>query len=65
MTQEEAQPRIVAEWEAWLKREGRIHPTGTDGLIFFSYLQREKSYLLDFKFSGDKRQCIKSWIRVA
>ena len=56
MTQNEAKPLIVAEWDR--------HPKGShDATTFYIYLTEEKSELLDFRVAtNDKYECIKSWL---
>ena len=45
-----------------VRDQNKSAPNGTDGLIFFGYLQRERSDLLAFRYSGDKRQIVKTWL---
>ena len=63
MTQDEARPLILAAWRAWLKnQELEGEPTGTDAFIFFGQLQQSMPHLLSFRNSGDKWQCVHSWL---
>ena len=58
---------IIDEWDKWA--EGKISKgeKGTDvqGLEFHSYLGREKPLLLEFKYSGNRWQQVKVWLREA
>jgi len=51
---DEAKRRILAEWPSWSATQAT--PTLGDGILFFSFLQRERSHLLEFRASGDKWQ---------
>jgi hypothetical protein len=61
----EAKRRIIREWDIWAAKHvpSDRKATGTDGLIFFTYLQREGSDLLDFKTGDvDRWQIVKTWL---
>ena len=61
-TQAEARSRILTEFSAWAKQHGKQRPNGTDGLIFFGYLQREETHLMSFRCSGDPWQTVHAWL---
>jgi hypothetical protein len=53
MKKEEARRAVVSEYERWAKK----HPNDAkmmSGFLFFRYLQKERSDLLDFRGVGDK-----------
>ena len=53
---------IVREWDAWARRH-RNDAKVSDGVLFFSYLKRERpDLLLDFKTPGDKWQTVHAWL---
>ena len=60
ITKSEARTLILQEWAHWLKKyPDKTNPNGTDGLIFFGYLQTERPALLRFRNKGDKcRSCM-------
>ena len=63
MKKEDARGLIISEWRRW--KQAQIpskNATGTDGLLFFTYLQREKPALLDFRSSGDPWQTVHGWL---
>ena len=62
MTQDEARRGILAEWPLWTAATKTLNPSGIDALMFFSFLQKERSHLLMFKASGDKWQTVHSWL---
>ncbi len=62
MLQDEAKPAILAEWRHWIARKNTVNPTGTDALIFFGFLQKERADLLRFRASGDKGQVVHNWL---
>jgi hypothetical protein len=63
ITQAQARRAIRAEWQSWVRAQNKSAPNGTDGLVFFGYLQRERSDLLAFRYSGgDKWQIVKTWL---
>jgi len=53
---------VIKEWDVWARK----HPEDakiSGGIMFFSYLQRERpDLLLGFKFPGDKWQIIHGWL---
>ena len=60
MKKEEARRAVVSEYDRWAKK----HPKDArmmGGFLFFRYLQKEKSGLLDFR--GDKWQIVHGWLR--
>jgi hypothetical protein len=60
-----ARQAIIEAWNAWALRHP-IKATGSDGMLFFNYLQAERSdLLLDFKSSGDKWRIIHAWLLAA
>jgi len=55
MKKEEARRAVLSEYDRWAKK----HPNDArmmGGFLFFRYLQKEKSDLLDFRPVGDKWQ---------
>jgi len=62
MTQDEAKRRIVSEFRSWARAQNKPAPNGTDGFIFFGYLQQERPHLLAFGSSGDKWQTVHGWL---
>jgi hypothetical protein len=62
MKKEEAKRAVLSEYDRWAKKhpnEARI----MGGFLFFRYLQKERSSLLDFRAAGDKRQIVHGWLR--
>ena len=62
MKKEEARLAIVNEYDRWAKK----HPDEAimmGGFLFFRYLQKERSDLLDFRGVGDKWQIVHGWLR--
>jgi hypothetical protein len=58
---DDAQYAVLAEWDRWSKR----NPDDTaimNGIIFFTYLEKEHPQLLDFRSSGDKWQVVHGWL---
>jgi hypothetical protein len=59
---EEARRAVLSEYDRWAKK----HPNDASmmgGFLFFRYLQKERSDLLDFRAVGDKWQIVHGWIR--
>jgi hypothetical protein len=62
MNKEEAIRAVVSEYDKWVKK----HPNQASmmgGFLFFRYLQKEKSDLLDFRGAGNKWEIVHGWIR--
>ena len=62
MKKEEARRAVLSEYDRWAKK----HPNDArmmGGFLFFRYLQKEKSDLLDFRSVGDKWQIVHDWLR--
>ena len=62
MKKEEARRAVLSEYDRWAKK----HPNDArmmGGFLFFRYLQKEKSDLLDFRVVGDKWQIVHGWLR--
>jgi hypothetical protein len=63
MVREEARRTLLREYDKWAKD----HPEDaakTGGMVFFKYVQKERSDLLDFHVVGrDKWQTVHSWLR--
>ncbi len=62
MKKEEARPAVLSEYDGWSKK----HPNDArmmGGFLFFRYLQKEKSDLLDFRPVGNKWQIVQGWLR--
>jgi hypothetical protein len=57
---DEARRRILAEWPLWSAAQS--NPTLANGLMFFSFLQKERRHLLEFRASGDKWQDVHCWL---
>ena len=57
MLKEEAKTLVIQEYRSWRS----THPSD-DAILFFTYMQNEKSYLLNFKAFGDKWQVVNGWI---
>jgi hypothetical protein len=62
MRQDEARERILHEWHSWVTATNTNNPSGRDGLRFFTFLQKEREYLLEFRASGDKWQIVHGWL---
>ena len=63
IAKDEARVLILEEWKHWINRHpDLVEPSGTDGLTFFGYLQRERPALLNFRNRGDKWQTIHGWL---
>ena len=60
----EAKRLVLQEWDDWAAKN--LPPgqkaSGTDGLIFFGYLQRQRPHLLEFKASGDRWVTVHGWL---
>ena len=57
MKKEEARRAVLSEYDRWAKK----HPNDArtmGGFLFFRYLQKERSDLLDFRAVGDKWQIV-------
>jgi hypothetical protein len=56
---------ILSEWDVWAKK----YPPkamGSNGMLFFEYLQQKRpDLLLDFKSSGDKWTIVHTWLLTA
>ena len=62
MKKEEAKLAVLSEYDRW----GKKHPNDASmmgGFLFFRYLQKERSDLLDFRSVGDKWQIVHGWLR--
>ena len=64
ITKDDARRLVLAKWRSWApaNAKGKPKPTGMDGLMFFSDLQRNDSHLLSFKDRGDKWQTVHGWL---
>jgi hypothetical protein len=61
----DAESLIIQEWRMWAPKNPQAGRLGDGGVMeFFEYLQNEKPELLDFRSSGDKRERVRTWIRV-
>jgi len=59
---EEARRAVLSEYDSWAKQ----HPNQASmmgGFLFFRYLQKDRSDLLDFRAAGGKWQIVHGWIR--
>jgi hypothetical protein len=62
MKKEEARRAALSEYDTWAKK----HPNDASmmgGFLFFRYLQKERSDLLDFRGVGNKWQIVHGWLR--
>ena len=62
MKKEDARLAVLSEYDRWAKD----HPndaTKMGGFVFFSYLQKERPNLLDFRGVGSKWQIVHGWLR--
>jgi hypothetical protein len=60
---EQAESAINAEFRTWARdRQFESHPRATDGVLFFTYLQRNRPDLLTFRYPGDKWQKVHAWL---
>lgn len=57
---EDAKRRIIAEWHSWSATQSNA--TLGNGMMFFLFIQKERSDLLEFRASGDKWQHVHSWL---
>jgi hypothetical protein len=65
MKRVEAKRLVLQEWDDWAAKNvpSRQQARGTDGLIFFGYLQRQRPHLLEFKASsGDPWPTVHGWL---
>ena len=64
MKKDEAKRLVLQEWDDWAAKN--LPPgqkaRGTDGLIFFGYLQKQRPHLLEFKTSGDRWPTVHGWL---
>ena len=64
MKKDEAKRLVLQEWDDWAAKN--LSPghkaSGTDGLIFFGYLQKQRPHLLEFKTSGDRWLTVHGWL---
>jgi hypothetical protein len=64
MKKNEAKRLVLQEWDDWAAKN--VPPgqraRGTDGLIFFGYLQSQRPDLLKFKASGDRWLIVHGWL---
>ena len=62
MVREEARRTLLREYDKWAKD----HPhdaTKRSGVVFFTYLQKERTDLLDFRAAGNKWPIVHDWLR--
>ena len=57
MLKGEARQLIIQEYRSW-----QSNHAGEDAILFFTYLQKHKAHLLNFKTSGDKWQVVHGFI---
>ena len=63
MKREQAEQKIVAEWDLWSASNKITNATSGNKLTFYNFLLKERPHLLDFKASGhDKWQDVHSWL---
>lgn len=61
MKKADAEYAVIAEWDRWAE----LNPDDAkimNGMMFFTYLQRERPDLLSFKSSSDKWQDVHGWL---
>jgi hypothetical protein len=63
MKKEDAKLAVIREWDVWASKHisGR-QPTAADALMFFGYLGRGRTDLLNFRSDGDKWQVVHGWL---
>ena len=63
MSKEEARRAVLSAYESWAKKHP--HDAGImGGFLFFRYLQKEKSDLLDFRAVDDEKwQIVHGWLQ--
>jgi hypothetical protein len=57
----DAKYAVIREWDTWSLE----HPDEVkimNGMMFFTYLQRERPDLLEFRDKGDKWQTVHGWL---
>ena len=62
MKKDDARLAVLGEYNGWAKD----HPNDAKmmgGFLFFSYLQKEKLDLLDFRGAASKWQVVHGWLR--
>jgi hypothetical protein len=62
MNKEVARRAVLGEYDRWVK----FHPNQASmmgGFLFFRYLQKERSDLLDFRSAGNKWPIVHGWIQ--
>jgi hypothetical protein len=60
---EQAKWAVIREWDNWIKNNPDEAKAPTmNGMYFFTYLQKEKSELLEFRYPGDKWQAVHGWL---
>ena len=62
MKKDYARLAVLGEYDGWAKD----HPNDAKmmgGFVFFSYLQKERPDLLDFRGVGSKWQIVHGWLR--
>jgi hypothetical protein len=62
LTQEECRLQILDAWRRWAEERDLEKPNGTQGFVFFGYLQQHKPHLFAFRYSGDKWQLVHGWL---
>src|SRR5947209_831277 len=64
MKRGEAKRLVLLERHDWAAKHvpSGQQARGTDGLIFFGYLQRRRPDLLEFKASGDRWVTVHGWL---
>lgn len=66
MAKEEDHPaklEVIREWDAWAAKHPHEAASLLNGMVFFTYLQKEHpDLLLDFKSYGDKWQAVHGWL---
>ena len=66
MKKEHARTAILKEWPSWARSE-KISGKATrlQAMKFYTFLQTQRSHLLEFEHDGDKWQIVHSWLRRA
>jgi hypothetical protein len=60
MKKEQALLKIASLFRRWPDKPEK--PTGTDALVFFGWLQRERPHLLQFKDPGDRWRAVHGYL---
>ena len=63
MLKDKARQAVLSEYDNWAKKYP-VDASMMGGFLFFRYLQKEKSDLLDFRAVGDEKwQIVHDWLQ--